>query len=804
MEKTDKEAKKKPSRISRLGEVKKVSLKEQMNKLWGACLSLLQERFFILFLLCLFIVLVNAPSLFVPSKTFRLEEVANFDIKASQDVLMEDKTSTDLKRQEAGRSVLAVYDFFELVALDLPQKVHLGFQSMRAVFKKQAGGREQKWREERLKLEKIWEIDLTVVEFEALVKDRFSESFETSLIQLIQSVLAVGVVNSKLVLMNEQGKGIAVRKLPSKQELIIREVERFPDLDEARDRLEKKSAYLLVGKKRGLRPVTVALAQKLIVPNLFFNKVETEDRINKSIQAVRPVFFQIKKGDLLVREGEKITPAHLEKIQMATRTKKGTEALLNSLGLALIWGLFIYMVYLAATRGGLILSGNLRDLIFLTSLLAVSFLSIRTSYYLAQVLVEGFPRINPHSLLLAIPIAAAPMMTSLVLGPVTALLFGLVQAFLAFLFWEGNPELALYFAIAGLWSSLARGSCHSRWDLIRMGFILGLINMAGVLALQLMYGRLMSLETPINLFFGFLGGILAGIVVTGFSPLIEKIFRYTTDMKLLERANMDQPLLRELMVQAPGTYHHSIIVGNMVEAAAEAIGANALLARVSAYYHDIGKIQKPLYFIENQSGIENKHEKLAPSMSSLILIGHIKDGVEMAYLNKLEAPIIEIISQHHGTGLIAYFYQKALELRGGDANQVSMEDFRYPGPKPQTREAGLVLLADAIEAASRTLVDPAPARIQGLVQKIIQNAFSDGQLDECDLTLKDLSLIAASFNKILNGIFHHRIQYPESNIKSGSTRKKQNGDPNKQSSETDRSGGDSENQPTDGKGLGNP
>jgi putative nucleotidyltransferase with HDIG domain len=258
------------------------------------------------------------------------------------------------------------------------------------------------------------------------------------------------------------------------------------------------------------------------------------------------------------------------------------------------------------------------------------------------------------------------------------------------------------------------------------------------------------------------------------------------------------------MVQAPGTYHHSVIVGNMVEAAAEAIGANALLARVSAYYHDIGKIQKPLYFIENQIGIENRHDKLAPSMSSLILIGHIKDGVEMAYLNKLEAPIIEIISQHHGTGLISYFYQKALDMKGGDVNQVSMEDFRYPGPKPQTREAGLVLLADAIEAASRTLVDPTPARIQGLVQKIIQNAFSDGQLDECALTLKDLSLIAASFNKILNGIFHHRIQYPESNVKSGSTRKKHNGDPDKQSSETDRLGRDPENQPNDNKGLGNP
>jgi putative nucleotidyltransferase with HDIG domain len=257
------------------------------------------------------------------------------------------------------------------------------------------------------------------------------------------------------------------------------------------------------------------------------------------------------------------------------------------------------------------------------------------------------------------------------------------------------------------------------------------------------------------------------------------------------------------MIQAPGTYHHSIIVGNMVEAAAEAIGANALLARVSTYYHDIGKIQKPLYFIENQMGYENKHEKLAPSMSSLILIAHVKDGVEMALQQKLEPPIVDIISQHHGTGLISFFYQKALDLKGGDASQVSMEDFRYPGPKPQTREAGLVLLADSIEAASRTLVDPTPARIQGLIQRIIQHAFSDGQLDECDLTLKDLSLISASFNKILNGIFHHRIEYPDANIKTEMARKKTNGDTDKQPADPDRPGRDSENQPADIKGLGN-
>jgi hypothetical protein len=241
-------------------------------------------------------------------------------------------------------------------------------------------------------------------------------------------------------------------------------------------------------------------------------------------------------------------------------------------------------------------------------------------------------------------------------------------------------------------------------------------------------------------------------------------FGFTTDIKLLELGNLDQPLLRELMVQAPGTYHHSVIISNMVEATAKAVNANPLLAKVSAYYHDMGKMKKPLYFIENQIWGENRHEKLAPSMSSLILISHTKDGVDLAKRNKLGREITDIIQQHHGTSLITFFYQKAKErlvAKGRKSAEVEEENFRYPGPKPQTKEAGLVMLADMVEAASRSLVDPTPSRIKGMVQKIMNKAFSDGQLGECELTLKDLNEIAKSFNKTLSGIFHQRIEYPE-------------------------------------------
>jgi putative nucleotidyltransferase with HDIG domain len=234
-----------------------------------------------------------------------------------------------------------------------------------------------------------------------------------------------------------------------------------------------------------------------------------------------------------------------------------------------------------------------------------------------------------------------------------------------------------------------------------------------------------------------------------------------TDVRLLELANLNHPLMKEMIVKAPGTYHHSLVVGAMVEAAAEDIGANPLLAKVMSYYHDIGKIEHAGYFIENQKAGQNPHDALSPHMSKTILIAHVKDGVELGMRHKLGKPIIEGIVQHHGTTLIAYFYNRALEAQDEDIDSVHENDFRYPGPKPQFREAALIMLADSIEAASRSLDEPTPVRLRNIVRNIIQRKFMDGQLDECNLTLKDLTFIEESFIRILLGIYHQRIDYPK-------------------------------------------
>jgi len=258
------------------------------------------------------------------------------------------------------------------------------------------------------------------------------------------------------------------------------------------------------------------------------------------------------------------------------------------------------------------------------------------------------------------------------------------------------------------------------------------------------------------------GGFFCAFLVTIITPLAEYVFGYTTDIKLLELANLNHPLLRELVIRAPGTYHHSHLVGILAEAASEAIGANPLLVRVAAYYHDIGKIRKPLYFVENTTDCESRHDKLSPNMSALIISSHVKDGLELAQQYKIPKRISDMIVQHHGTKMISFFYEKAKGLiASGSDVKIDEKDFRYAGPKPQTREAGILLLADSVEAAVRSLKEKSPSRIQQMVEDVINSSFVEAQLDECDLTLRNLHDIAASFTKILMGIYHQRIEYPK-------------------------------------------
>ncbi len=315
----------------------------------------------------------------------------------------------------------------------------------------------------------------------------------------------------------------------------------------------------------------------------------------------------------------------------------------------------------------------------------------------------------------------------------------------------------------GLVAVFSARDVRTRRDLNRCGLHILVFNIFSILAVELMSPSAGSASLEImgiNLAWGGINAFVSVVVAGGLLPFFESSFSITTNIKLLELGDFNTPLLKRLMLEAPGTYHHSLMVANLAENACEQIGANPLVARVGSYYHDIGKLTNPQYFSENQQGIDYKHDKLKPNISALILKRHVKDGLALADEYNLDQIIKDMIAQHHGTSLIRFFYDK--ELNGADErDKVEKKEFKYPGPRPQTREAGVIMLADSVEAGCRSLDEPTYSRITGLVEKIINMKFTEGQLNECDLTMAGLEKIQKNFVHTLSGIYHSRIEYPE-------------------------------------------
>ncbi len=416
------------------------------------------------------------------------------------------------------------------------------------------------------------------------------------------------------------------------------------------------------------------------------------------------------------------------------------------LALALPVLLLVVFIYLKASykisiRHLAIKIGLLLTLITAASYAVVNYSSI--SYYLLPVS--------------AVSILMVMLFNDLRLALVVTLLSAITTASII----SDNFILSVVFLSGGLVASLCVGQSRRRSHIIKAGLIAGLIQ--GVCFALFFPARVWISPEFLNSNFIplVINGIISAFLVIGSLPLFEYLFKVLTNISLLELSDFNQPLLKRMILEAPGTYQHSLVVGSLSEIACEAIGANALLARVGAYYHDIGKLEKAGYFSENQELSLSKHDKILPTMSKLIIVNHVKEGVDLAKKNRLNPLIIDFISQHHGTSLTYYFYCRALEQRETE-EEVKEEGFRYPGPKPQTKEIAVVHLADSIEAASRSLDEPTPARIEELVRKIINNKFIDGQLDDCELTLKDLEKIASTFTRVLSAMYHSRIKYPTS------------------------------------------
>lgn len=745
------------------------------------------QKWLIIILTSTIVGILLSPKISIPNKSYKLDDIAQRNIKANNDFLIEDKTSTEKRRQKTAEEQQPIYDFDQSAISKVKEKLSQAFDIMQKYQKKVLKKTAPKTlaSKSREQFEKILGFPLTKNDMRILKINKFNPNLENYILTLLAPILSKGIVGNRDLLLTKEKKGIIIRNVQTKNETYRRIVSPILDLKMAKEIIVSRGHQDLSQLSKPLRKVLIKISQEIITPNLTFNKNETEERCKKAVEEVKPVFFHVKMGEMIIREGEKVNEEHLLKLAAIKGGKKEYKIYFINLGLIFLTSLILYIIYRSSASNIKNWSKNIPDLFLLAIILIAVIISTKASIFIASAISEGFPHIPFDSLLFAAPLTFGVMLISVLLNAQVALIFSIPVSILSALLFKDSMMFFIYFVIGNVIAAMEVAHCSQRNDLIKAGVFVGLINILTLFCLKMVQGSEFQLYNLFDIAFGFTGGMLAGIMVTGIVPLFEVLFKYTTDIKLLELANLNQPILKELVVQAPGTYHHSIIVGSLVEAASESINANPLLAKVSAYYHDIGKIKKPLYFIENQKDKENKHDKLTPSMSSLILISHVKDGVELAKRERLGKAIIDIIQQHHGTTLISYFYQKAKKQENPGVQSVDEKDYRYPGPKPQTKEAGLVMLADAVEASSKTLTDPTPSRIKGLVQSIINDIFTDGQLNECEITIKDLYQIAESYTLTLNGIFHRRIEYPQPTFeKNGGDKKKLDEHINKQSTKS--------------------
>ncbi|HMS33951.1 MAG TPA: HDIG domain-containing protein [Ignavibacteria bacterium] len=549
-------------------------------------------------------------------------------------------------------------------------------------------------------------------------------------------------------------------KIVSKKITVKKDSKKVQEVIDADNVFDKTEINQLLSIKYGellgdslLRSAAEKISDYYIRENLIYNSeftnLETQSRIE-----------QIPKTIGIVKENERIISKHdpvnrftkmkldsykkvrLERIGVQDLILQQVGKLFTILILLLVLALFLFYIRPEVYRD------NFKLIIISSLILFEGFFA----YFSLKLDVPA-----PVELLIFVPVAS--ILLTIIFDSRLSFYTVTITCFLVAAIRGGDYTIAVVSFCGSVLAIFSERDIKNRSQIFRSFFFILIGYTFSILAINLV--RIEDTQKLwMKLIFGGINAIMSPVIAYGLLIFYERVFKITTDLTLLELSDFNHPLLKELSSKAPGTFHHSIIMGNLSESAAESIGANQILARVGCYYHDIGKISKPQFFIENQLDQNNKHNELNPSISTKIIISHVKDGIEMAKKYKLPEKIINFIPMHHGTTLVSYFYDKA---RNASKEEVIDYIYRYPGPKPQTKETGIVMLADAIEASTRTIEDPSPQKLEQKIRDVIKNRFMEGELDECDLTFKDLTKIKESFLKILLGIHHHRIKYPDKN-----------------------------------------
>jgi hypothetical protein len=523
------------------------------------------------------------------------------------------------------------------------------------------------------------------------------------------------------------------------------------DLVSAREELRQSAMEMDISRDQRL--AIADIAETVIAANMFLNQEATASRRQEAISEVEAVEKTVRQGEIIVRKGDVVTEADIEILERLGLQKGGINyyniagRILISFILVLLLGFYFYKYQ--------------KDVWHDNSRLLLIELLILTVVFFAKIMTFFQ---NPFVDFM-VPTAMASILLTVLISSDTALITTLFISLLIAPIYDMNFNIVLTSFLAGLIGIFSVTRVKERGDIIRAGLNVSFILIFLIGGLSLLQQNQDWTYLLWSIGGGIVNGLLVGVLANGLLPYLEDLFDMTSSVKLLELSNPSQPILKRMLVEAPGTYHHSVIVGNLAETAAEDVGADSLLARAAAYYHDIGKLKRPYFFSDNQFGGENPHDKTSPNLSALIIKSHVKDGVEMAEENGLPSKIIDIIKQHHGTNLISYFYQQALQDNKHD--DIEKKDFRYDGPKPQSKEAAIIMLADITEAAirSKNFNKNNHDRIEGFVRGLVKDKLIENQLDQSNLTLSDLDTIVKSFVKVLTGIYHQRVEYPDKLLK---------------------------------------
>lgn len=684
--------------------------------------------------------------------------VATQDYVATRDLLIQDEETTRDKQQRAQEAVLPVYDFDPGVETERDAQIAELFERGR-----------RSLAADPAPLGEPSGLQLHEEQRQLLVGRRFSAELEDRLRGAFHQVMRRGVVSNKGLLLENRLRGITLRNLATGAESAHFDL--FDHLgypDEVRDLLETEIRGWPGWSAAERRRLAAFLLDNVPV-NLQPNRGETQGRKEAAVAATDPVFIRIRDGEVIVRAGDLIKPAQARAItQIRGGDRRPGSRFIPILGHMLFLGLIGLMLFLGLNREKVADHSRLR--IFNESLfiLLVALLGSQFLFVVSEALAnsfEGAPFDSVRSYLFAVPFAALALLSALLLGRNVALLHSFAFSLIASRLSEGGALWPVLYCAAGSLAAvfaLDRLQFKQRLVIARVGVVVGLVNLLAVLVLAALdgAGERSVLQLGFDLVCAAAGGLGVAVVVSFAVPVLEWMLEITTDIKLVELSNTNLPLLRRLAFEAPGTFQHSLMVANLAKEGCEAIGADPVLAYAGGLYHDVGKIFRPDYFIENQRHGQNRHDKLLPSLSALVLISHVKDGVQLAREHHLPKSVQDAIREHHGTRLIKYFYNRALERSDPSTGEVQEEKYRYPGPRPHNKVMGVLMLADAVEAASRTLIEPTPSKLQTLIRTISEDCLRDNQLDESELTLSDLNKVSEAFLRTLSHLFHQRIDYP--------------------------------------------